>query len=35
MNVRAVERQSIEGDLRFALERNEFVMHYQPKPGRR
>src|SRR6202162_952547 len=31
MNVRAVERQSIEGDLRFALERNEFVMHYQPK----
>jgi diguanylate cyclase (GGDEF)-like protein/PAS domain S-box-containing protein len=31
MNVRAIERQSIEGDLRFALERNEFVMHYQPK----
>jgi diguanylate cyclase (GGDEF)-like protein/PAS domain S-box-containing protein len=31
MNVRAVERQSIEGDLRFALERHEFVMHYQPK----
>jgi diguanylate cyclase (GGDEF)-like protein/PAS domain S-box-containing protein len=31
MNARAVERQSIEGDLRFALERNEFVMHYQPK----
>ena len=31
MNVRAVERQSIEGDLRFALERDEFVMHYQPK----
>jgi diguanylate cyclase (GGDEF)-like protein/PAS domain S-box-containing protein len=31
MNVRAVERQSIEGNLRFALERNEFVMHYQPK----
>jgi len=31
MNVRAVERQSIEGDLRCALERNEFVMHYQPK----
>ena len=31
MNVRAVERQSIEGDLRFALERNELVMHYQPK----
>jgi len=31
MNIRAVERQSIEGDLRFALERHEFVMHYQPK----
>ena len=31
MNVRAVERQSIEGDLRFALERDELVMHYQPK----
>ena len=31
MNVRAVERQSIEGDLRFALERHEFEMHYQPK----
>ena len=31
MNVRAVERQSIEGDLRCALERDEFVMHYQPK----
>ena len=31
MNIRAVERQSIEGDLRCALERNEFVMHYQPK----
>jgi diguanylate cyclase (GGDEF)-like protein/PAS domain S-box-containing protein len=31
MNVRAVERQSIEGDLGFALERDEFVMHYQPK----
>jgi diguanylate cyclase (GGDEF)-like protein/PAS domain S-box-containing protein len=31
MNVRAVERQSIEEDLRFALERNEFVVHYQPK----
>jgi len=31
MNVRAVERQSIEGDLRYALERDEFVMHYQPK----
>jgi len=31
MNVRAVERQSIEENLRRALERNEFVLHYQPK----
>jgi len=31
MNVRAVERQSIEGSLRRALERQEFAMHYQPK----
>jgi diguanylate cyclase (GGDEF)-like protein len=31
MNVRAVERQSIEEDLRRALERHEFVLHYQPK----
>ncbi len=31
MNVRAVERQSIEEDLRCALERNEFTLHYQPK----
>jgi diguanylate cyclase (GGDEF)-like protein/PAS domain S-box-containing protein len=31
MNVRAVERQSIEEDLRRALELNEFVLHYQPK----
>ena len=31
MNVRAVERQSIEEDLRRALERREFVVHYQPK----
>jgi diguanylate cyclase (GGDEF)-like protein/PAS domain S-box-containing protein len=31
MNVRALERQSIEGDLRFALERDEFIMYYQPK----
>jgi diguanylate cyclase (GGDEF)-like protein/PAS domain S-box-containing protein len=31
MNLRVVERQSIEGNLRFALERNEFVVHYQPK----
>jgi diguanylate cyclase (GGDEF)-like protein/PAS domain S-box-containing protein len=31
MNVRAVERQSIEQDLRLALEREEFTLHYQPK----
>ena len=31
MNVRAVERQSVEGDLRDALERNEFLLHYQAK----
>jgi len=31
MNVRAVERQSIEGSLRRALERQEFLVHYQPK----
>ena len=31
MNVRAVERQSIEEDLRGALERHEFVLQYQPK----
>ena len=31
MNVRAVERQSLEESLRRALERNEFVLHYQPK----
>jgi diguanylate cyclase (GGDEF)-like protein/PAS domain S-box-containing protein len=31
MNVRAVDRQSIEEDLRRALERNEFALHYQPK----
>ena len=31
MNVRAVERQSIEEGLRRALERQEFVLHYQPK----
>jgi diguanylate cyclase (GGDEF)-like protein/PAS domain S-box-containing protein len=31
MNVRAVERQSIEGSLRRALERQEFTAHYQPK----
>ena len=31
MNVRAVQRQSIEQDLRRALERREFTLHYQPK----
>ena len=31
MHVQAVERQSIEGSLRRALERQEFALHYQPK----
>lgn len=31
MNIRAVERQSIESDLRRAIDRNEFILHYQPK----
>jgi diguanylate cyclase (GGDEF)-like protein/PAS domain S-box-containing protein len=31
MNVRAVERQSIEGSLRRALERQEFAVYFQPK----
>lgn len=31
MNVRAVERQSIEENLRRALERQEFTLQYQPK----
>jgi diguanylate cyclase (GGDEF)-like protein len=31
MNVRAVERQSIEESLRRALERGELAVHYQPK----
>lgn len=31
MNVRAVERQSIEESLRRAIERQEFTLHYQPK----
>jgi len=30
MNVRAVKRQSIEENLRRALERQEFALHYQP-----
>ncbi len=31
MNVRAVERQSLEEGLRCALERQEFLLHYEPK----
>ena len=31
MNARAVERHSVEEGLRRALERQEFVLHYQPK----
>jgi diguanylate cyclase (GGDEF)-like protein len=31
MNQRAREQQSIESGIRLALERNEFVLHYQPK----
>jgi diguanylate cyclase (GGDEF)-like protein/PAS domain S-box-containing protein len=31
MNVRAIERQSLEDGLRHALERHEFVLYYQPK----
>jgi diguanylate cyclase (GGDEF)-like protein/PAS domain S-box-containing protein len=31
MNTQAAERQSLEHDLHHALERHEFVLHYQPK----
>jgi EAL domain-containing protein (putative c-di-GMP-specific phosphodiesterase class I) len=31
MNLRAINRQSLEGGLREALEHNQFVLHYQPK----
>jgi diguanylate cyclase (GGDEF)-like protein/PAS domain S-box-containing protein len=31
MSLQAVERQSLEGQLRYALERQELSLHYQPK----
>jgi EAL domain-containing protein (putative c-di-GMP-specific phosphodiesterase class I) len=31
MNARTIERHTIEADLRGALKRQEFVLHYQPK----
>jgi diguanylate cyclase (GGDEF)-like protein/PAS domain S-box-containing protein len=31
MHARLVERQSLEADLRYALGRKEFLLHYQPK----
>src|ERR1017187_8062485 len=31
MSLRAIERQSLEGQLRYALERHELTLHYQPK----
>jgi len=31
MNARAVKRQAMEADLRVALQRQEFVLYYQPK----
>jgi diguanylate cyclase (GGDEF)-like protein/PAS domain S-box-containing protein len=31
MSLRAVERQSLEGQLRYSLERQELLLHYQPK----
>lgn len=31
MNLQAVERQSLEGQLRYVLERGELSVHYQPK----
>jgi diguanylate cyclase (GGDEF)-like protein/PAS domain S-box-containing protein len=31
MNEHALERQAVEGDLRHAVERREFIVYYQPK----
>jgi diguanylate cyclase (GGDEF)-like protein/PAS domain S-box-containing protein len=31
MNARAIERRTVEESLRHAIERNELVLHYQPK----
>ena len=31
MNARAMDRQSLEADLRHAIERQQLVLHYQPK----
>src|ERR1700686_3399712 len=31
MSLNAVERQSLEGQLRYALERRDLLLHYQPK----
>jgi diguanylate cyclase (GGDEF)-like protein/PAS domain S-box-containing protein len=31
MSLQAVERQSLEGQLRYAIERKELLLHYQPK----
>jgi diguanylate cyclase (GGDEF)-like protein/PAS domain S-box-containing protein len=31
MNRKAVERQTLEGSMRHALERHEFALHYQPR----
>jgi diguanylate cyclase (GGDEF)-like protein/PAS domain S-box-containing protein len=31
MSLQGVERQSLEGQLRYALERHELLLHYQPK----
>lgn len=31
MNTAALERLTLESELKYALERNEFILHYQPK----